>query len=193
MDAIKPKETMHKEVINDLKKTGFASEMQAMKAFISQNWKTSGNRCYFDLDENKTCEIDLYAYHVLMEKSGEDITTQSFFNVIAEVKKTDKPWVVFRENSQRNWRLQEGWTSVIYCDGLSDSRDQANLTQILLSSGLGIELGWFGYGIHEAFKSPDKSSSWYQALVKASKAAEDVLKANSKIEKNIHIYFLLSH
>jgi len=178
---MKSESEVKKELINDLKKTGFVSEMLAMKTFVARKWRTSGSRGYFDLDENKTCEIDLYAYHTLLEyKSGtKDVSAHSFFSIVAEVKKTQRPWIIFRENPQNNWRLQEGWSGLIYLDGVSQSKSTKPLTDVLLTSGWGYNLGWFGYGIHEAFKFPEQGSQWYKALVKSCKAGEDVLKANS--------------
>jgi len=193
MKAIKDNKSQDKflkAIVKDLEKTGFASEMRAMKAFISQSWRTSGNRSYFDLDENKTREIDFSAYNTLTEyhPQTKEIIGQSFFQVVAEVKKTDKPWIIFRENPHNAWKLQEGWSSLICCAGLSDKRDRKILTDILLTSGWGYHVGWFGYGVHEAFKPPQQPSRWYEALVKVCKSGEDILKANS-FKKHSYPYF----
>jgi len=187
---VKSKDDIFKQIINDLKKTGFVSEMHAMKGFLLRNWHTSGGRYYFDLDENKTCEIDLSAYNALIDKNNAGtVTVRTFFNIIAEVKKTDNPWVVFKNNPQQKWMLAEGWNGIVHCDGLPGSRK--NLTEILLNSSLGVELGWLGYGIHESFKEPNQFSSWYKALVKVAKAAEDVLKANSSGEHEYPYFYFV--
>jgi len=188
---MKSKEDLYKEIINDLKKTGFVSEMHAMNNLISQNWRTTGSRGYFDLDESKTCEIDLYAYHTLTHKDEHNtIAAQSFFNIVAEVKKTDKPWIFFRGNHYNNWRLKEGWNTLVFSNGLSDKLSHKALTDVLLTSGLGYNSGWLAHNIHEAFKDPAQPSRWYSALIKACKAGEDVLKANSS-EGHTHPYFFL--
>lgn len=184
------KKSLEQEVIEDLEKTGFGSEMRAMKIFISRKWKIRGSPAYFDLDEKKTRETDLVAYHTLCKhkEGSKEISAQSFFQIVAEVKKTEKPWVIFKENPQNNWRLQEGWTSLLFCNGLSKSRDIQILTNAMLTSGLACKLGWFGYGIHESFKKPDKPSRWYSALASVCKAGEHGLKANS-LEKESFPYF----
>ena len=52
-----------------------------------------------------------------------------------------------------------------------------NLT--IARTGLGSRLGWYGNGMHEAFKNPDQPSRWYSAFVSVCKAAEHELAENS--------------
>src|SRR5688572_6277433 len=90
-----------KKLVLDLNNSGFASEMAAIQIFLKNDWNCSGSANYFDKDEQKTREIDLIAYHsqrTTKVGKNSDRTIASFFFVVAEVKKTEKPWVVFREN-----------------------------------------------------------------------------------------------
>ena len=41
----------------------------------------------------------------------------------------------------------------------------------LKRDSLADELGWFGYGVHEAFKDPKQPSRWFEAAITACKAA----------------------
>lgn len=187
------KKSLEEKVIEDLEKTGFGSVMRAMKILISRDWNVSGSPSYFDLDENKTRESDLVAHYTIYQYKDEtkEICAQTFFQVVAEVKKSEKPWVIFKENPQNNWRLQEGWNSLVFCNSLSKLRDSQILTNIILTSGLAYKLGWFGYGIHEAFKDPDKPSRWYPALVSVCKAGEYHLEANSRNEEHYPYFFFV--
>ncbi len=174
------KKTLEQKVIEDLQRTGFASEMHAIKTFMSKDWNVVGSPSYFDLDENKTREFDLVAHHTIYEDDPESKkrVAQSFFQIVGEVKKSEKPWVVFKANPKNIWKAQEGWNSLVFCEGALPGAEA--LTHAMMTTGLGPSMNWFGYGIHEAFKNPDQPSKWYSALVKLCKAGEYRLKANSE-------------
>lgn len=178
------KKSLEKEVIEDLKKSGFGSQMKATKIFLAKDWHTTGSQTYFDMDENKSREYDLNSHHPLQKfKDGsEEILARSFFSIVVDVKKNNKPWVIFKEIPQPlyEWRLYEGWTSLIFVDGLNKSKDKAELSTAMQTTGLAYKLGWLGNGIHESFKKPEQPSRWYSSIVSICKAGEDKLKNNSR-------------
>ncbi len=108
-----------------------------------------------------------------------------FYQIVSEVKKTAKPWVVFKQPKIYKHNLGMGWRNLVFTSGIPGARVVDGLpiksTEFprAFSSGLASQLGWVGYGIHEAFKSPRKASRWYSAMLSACKAGEYQLKANS--------------
>jgi hypothetical protein len=162
-----------KKVVDDLGASGFASEMAAIQVFLKNDWFCTGNASYFDKDEQKAREIDLIAYRSQNRTkiaSDSDRSISSFFYIVAEVKKAEKPWVVFRERIK--YPL-DAWNNLAHCDwpsGLS-----YKIAKDLSKDSLLANLGWRGYGIHESFKKPDQPSRWYAACISVSKASEHQL------------------
>ena len=170
-------------VIKDLEKSGFGSEMRVIRTFLAKQWSCSGNLNYFDKDEQKTRECDLQAHRMLMEKLDNEKFIQSYYHIVAEVKKSEKPWVIFREDlSDKPLRTGDAWNNLIFYDNLPF--EPRILYDDMTSESLIAQLRWNGYGIHECFKNPDIPSRWYSACVSVCKAAEHALKAESwpKIE-----------
>ena len=167
--------TLEEKVAEDLIKSGFSAEMRALKIFRNEDWNTTGISTYLDLDERKTREFDIKAHITKYEREND---TQCFFQVVADVKKTNKPWVIFKEIPHYDWMLGEKWDSLIFSEGLKKKTEV--LTEALSKYSLSEKIGWLGNGIHEAFKKPDQPSRWYPALVSICKAAEHSLKVNSR-------------
>lgn len=188
--------TLEEKVAEDLTKSGFSAEMLALKIFKNEEWNTTGISTYFDLDEEKTRESDIKAHITKYERINNELVAQCFFQVVGEVKKTNKPWVIFKEIPHYDWVLGEKWDSLIFSHGLKKNKNE--LTKSLSKNSLSEKFGWLGNGIHEAFKSPDQPSRWYPALVSVCKAAEHALKANSRGTTNSdenkstypHIFFV---
>ncbi len=78
-------------VIKDLEKSGFGSEMRVIRTFLAKEWSCSGTLNYFDKDEQKTRECDLQAHRMLMHKLDDKKLIQSWYHIVAEVKKSEKP------------------------------------------------------------------------------------------------------
>ena len=169
----KPKlsDDLAKRISEDIQKSGFGSEMSAMKIFLDAGWGCNPGKSYFDHDEKKIREIDLEAYcgkqDWSLENKGRNILFE--YHVLAEVKKSERPWIVFSheaglgscdgwDNPYVNWNLP--------CK-LSD------ISPILANTSTRHELSWMGYNIHEAFKEPTQSSRWYSAAVSVCKACAD--------------------
>src|SRR5205085_5320739 len=86
---------LKKKVIADLEKSGFGSEMRALKLFLSHRWGCLSGSSFIDLDEQKPREYDLLAFQLLNNKADAQ-QLDCWFHIIAHVKKTEKPWVVFK-------------------------------------------------------------------------------------------------
>ncbi|HEX8179469.1 MAG TPA: hypothetical protein VF525_07995 [Pyrinomonadaceae bacterium] len=165
-------------VIQDLEKSGFGSEMRAIKIFLSEQWSCSGSPNYFDKDEQRTRECDLQAHRMLMKRLENDKYIQSFYHIVAEVKKSEKPWVVFREDlSESPLRTGDAWNNLTFSVNLPFK--PSRLFKDMTSASLISQLKWRGYGAHECFKKPDSPSRWYSSCMSACKAAEHVLEGES--------------
>jgi hypothetical protein len=165
-------EDLEKQIIADLEKSGFSSELRAIRAFITAGWGCTGFANYFDKDLELITSVDLRAWRELEDKTDKLITEADFY-IEGEVKKSERPWIVFKEKSTRV--IDDHFNNLTYVYGFAPFRLSAGLTQNSIYS----HLGWRGYGIHESFKKPDSPSRAYSALVKASKAAEATLVATS--------------
>ena len=88
-----------KEIIADLEKSGFSSELRAIRTFLSCGWGCTGFANYFDLDQELVTGVDLYAWKD-KEVHQEKLRYGVQFRIDAEVKKAEKnPWIVFKEKS----------------------------------------------------------------------------------------------
>jgi hypothetical protein len=90
-----------KKVIADLEKTGFPSEFEARRIIysFSGHWDCTGTMGYFDLDERKLRQVDIYAFMPCGDRVSRTKHTHTVWHLIIEVKKSEggKPWVVFKE------------------------------------------------------------------------------------------------
>ena len=152
-----------KKIEKDLEKSGFASEMRALQIFIKNQWSATGMASFFDKDLKKPREGDILSHKCINGKTLDKKEIQVFFQIVAEVKKSEKPWILFKELPYYKSILQEGWTGLIFYDGVSDNNKLKCLTKTMLDSGLGVKTGWLASGIHESFKSPDNHSKWYSS------------------------------
>lgn len=169
-----------KKVSEDLDNSGFISEMRAIQIFLRNGWRCSGNASYYDKDEGKNREIDLEAYLWKRRDISDGRSMVSFFYIIGEVKKTDKPWVIFKE--ELNHSL-DAWNNLAYSNMPSQlNREIANA---MSKDSLKTKLGWRGYGIHESFKNPNQPSRWYSAFVSVCKASKHVLESNFQVENSL--------
>ncbi|PSB33108.1 hypothetical protein [Stenomitos frigidus] len=179
-------EEFEKKLIKDLEKTGFVSEMQAVKIFHSLGWDAKLGKGYFDRDENITREIDLSAYYPVNLKYKDSVCVCSFFNIIAEIKKAEQPWIVFRSHLHPMAQFC-AWNNITTSINLPEH--PTKLTAFMSKSSLLISQRWEGTGVHHAFKDPSAPSQWYKAFTSVCKAAEDECEANTtegeKISRDI--------
>jgi hypothetical protein len=180
-EEVADRSTLLAKIKSDLEKSGFGSEMRALQRFTQKGWSCTGGNSFFDNDENISREFDIQAYRCSIHevRQASYVRVSSF--IVAEVKKSDRPWVVFKQAHQHDWRLQGGWTDVLF--RAFDFPDQLSLLVGRFSRySLSRLLGWSGHSIHESFKDPNQPSRWYSAFVTAVKAAEHVLETNADPE-----------
>ncbi|NBC17715.1 MAG: hypothetical protein GVY18_10420 [Bacteroidetes bacterium] len=165
---------LEEKIARNLEESGFGSEMQAARLLFDRHWLVTSGHTYFDNDEQITRELDLKANCSRRAiADGKPIITVSIFLAV-EVKKSSKPWVVLRYEKSDDLGLGGGWLQLIETSNLPYTGFQ--FTRHLKALSLGPELGWSGYGVHEAFSSPDKPSRWWAATVTSVKAAEHLVK-----------------
>lgn len=177
-----------RQLEDDAARTGYPSELRAAKIFSARQWSFAGNSYFVDPVDAKGREIDVQAHTsrqlVIPSKDPEAYELGPFFNpserpvsvwsfISAEVKKSDKPWVVFASKKDQ-WgdlhpRLLSHRQNVKNL--LSWETPKANHPSI----GTAEYIGRTGY---IAFKGDE--SSFFGAVVVAAKAALATFKAASE-------------
>jgi hypothetical protein len=166
-----------KRVIADLEKSGFSSELRAIRTFLSCGWGCSGFANYYDLDQELITGVDLYAWRDKEERQ-ERLRYGVQFRIDAEVKKSEKnPWILFKEKSDHV--IDDHINNLTYICGLVPFSLRHPMAQDSAYS----QLRWKAYGIHEGFKDPSAPSRSYSAMIKACKSAEHTLKISSAYYK----------
>jgi hypothetical protein len=166
-----------KKVIADLEKSGFSSELRAIRTFLSCGWGCTGFANYFDLDQELITGVDLYAWKD-KELRQENLRYGVQFRIDAEVKKSEKnPWILFKEKSDHI--IDDHMNNLTHICGLVPY----SLRHALPQNSAYSQLRWKAYGIHEGFKDPSAPSRSYSAMIKACKSAESTLKACSAYYK----------
>lgn len=154
----------------DLEKSGLASELKVRNILSKRGWSISGGAAYLDKDEGKSREIDIVSSCSAPVTKGEKCIVYNFFRLYAEVKKSEKPWIVFKHYPPQ-YLDSCAWDNII--NAINLPCHPAILSTSLQSCSLIKVNGWQGTGIHEAFKNPDQPSRWYSAFLSAIKAATD--------------------
>ncbi len=164
-----------KKVTADLEKTGFPSEFEARRIIcsFSGHWDCTGTMGYFDLDERKLRQVDIYAFMPCGDRVSRTKHTHTVWHLIIEVKKSEggKPWVVFKERRDvirdvLRWEKD----LVTYCN-LPAEWDK-NFSWRVYENSFCKGQHWIGYGVHESFKQPAETSRPYNAMLSVVKAAE---------------------
>lgn len=157
---------LSKKIVDDLEKSGFATEMKVVGAFRNHQWGCDSSIIYFDHDDKKSRELDFRGIHVY---SQDDLTSE--FVILGEVKKSQNPWVVFKKGETHISSIELfGGGDILCADNLPMPR---TYTLARAKYSLTAQNRWQGYGIHETFKNPDQPSRWFSAFVATSKAVED--------------------
>jgi|LGVF01.1.fsa_nt_gb hypothetical protein len=155
------------KVKSDLEKSGFASEMKAIRILADNNWNGSGGQTYFDLDKEISREFDFSACRFSTHNLSPETSFTVGFRLYGEVKKSIKPWVVF-ERPAGKWSIHTRG-SLVTSQYLP--YDQSEFRRHFYRSAPQAKLGWVGYAIHECFKKPSHDSASYKALTTSCKAA----------------------
>lgn len=160
---------LHEKIIADLEKSGFSTELRARQALIKSGWSTTTGYGYLDKDENKSREIDIIATKSETRTSRGKIYLHCEFHICAEVKKSEKPWVVFDQETHPLLRSC-AWNNLISAINLPE-KPQKFSNSLSQNSLIKIN-GRVGGGIHESFKNPDQPSRWYSSFTSVAKASE---------------------
>jgi hypothetical protein len=167
---------LRKKLLKDLDKSGFAAEMRTIQAIRRAGWTCSGAAAYFDRDERITRTVDARAYQLLRNWKVGDGGVDLEYHLFIEVKKSERPWIVFceREDSEK---VGDAWDNpyVSHNEPLS----LGEFSSIFQRYSIRRNLGWLGYGVHEAFKDPQDKGRWYSAAITACKATYDFARHES--------------
>ena len=157
-----------KKIKEDLEKSGFGSELKVARIFENSGLFTLVGSSYFDKDEQKTRDIDLIsAFNVnLLHDVTEEFVAFTSLLVSVEIKKSEKPWVVFKRDRYDSEPLS--YRSLYLLD-LKKS-DIVTFHKSLRSSAKKILKPLRISGIHEAFKNPNNPSKWYGASLSSIKS-----------------------
>jgi hypothetical protein len=158
-----------KHIIEDLEKSGFSSELRAIRTFLSRGWRCTGFANYFDLDHEQVRGVDLRASNEKVEMLPDNIRVAVEYYIDAEVKKSERPWIVFKEKN--SYIIDDHLNNLSYATGFAPFR----LRKAMAQDSLYTQFGWKAYGIHESGKKPDAPSRAYSAFVTISKSAESTL------------------
>lgn len=150
------------KLLSELKKSGFAAEMETLQQLFATGWRQTGASCYFDLDNEITRNIDAEASQ--RRGNGWDF----IYRLLIEVKKSNSPWVVFRRDER--W-TNELWEKPHIIRGFKlKSQD---LDDAVIDSR--IHKDWVGHAVCEPFKEmkdkEDEGRRWYTAATTVAKAA----------------------
>jgi hypothetical protein len=91
---------------NQIKKTGFPTELEVMETISSKGWDYVPSSIYCDYDENKWREIDVIAFDCLKDVKGEANYRLCADLVLDCKKNSDHAWVfiVPPKNKEDDWR-----------------------------------------------------------------------------------------
>jgi hypothetical protein len=169
-------EQLREQLVQDLEKSGFYSEMQTIRTFNAANWECRGSFTYFDKDERTTRECDFEAVRewegILDRSTGIGVATR----FIGQVKKSEKPWIVFVDRT----RHRPAYTPEVLLQ-MTDEKNRWKVSAALRDP----ENAWTGSGIHEAFKRPSDTSRWYSAFVSVCKACETAYESDGPVRTTV--------
>ena len=137
-------EKFRNKIIKDLQKSGFGSEMRAIREFLSRKWYCTGNFSYFDKDAQISREGDLHASRRRLKDLGSRNYVIFWFHIAGEVKKSDNPWIVFKQPI-REVRVTDAYNNLIFFKHLPFS--YVNLVEPLTEHSLPATIEWEGYGL----------------------------------------------
>jgi hypothetical protein len=161
---------LRSKLSEDLRRSGFYSELRAVQMCVSRNWECHGSPTYYDKDEKTTRECDFEALNGVAGVRKQKGLITMLVRLLGQVKKAERPWIVFKDRTFRPLDTIEAWDNIIYELNLPLERSQ--LADTLSQDSLIGTNGWKASGVHEAFKKPNDASTWYTAFVSACKAAE---------------------
>lgn len=178
---------LHKRIADDLKKSGFGAELRALEEFEISGWRAVTPWVFYDTLQPQAGprSVDIHATKDISKSvagNGADAKTVAL-TVLAEVKKSDDPWVVLKCTPQFSFHAHFTVDpSLITVNGESPSLQLA--MNFLSQHTVFSRTRWLGHGVRESFKAPSKASQpsfWFKAVSSVSRAA--ILTATSVPEE----------
>lgn len=157
------------KVTDDLLKSGFASELKALKTFNERrDWTAVTGAAFFDPVLNMSRELDFTAHKHRFRRRAEEFLFNVTVSLVAEVKKSETPWAVLRGSPWATPELLFLMNSIIRSTGhVPESQIHSAFAKGCVISAN----GWFGHGVHEVFKKPNEHGRWFAAAAKICRAA----------------------
>ncbi|HEX8408234.1 MAG TPA: hypothetical protein VF883_05180 [Thermoanaerobaculia bacterium] len=180
---------LRQKLAHDLKHSGFYSEMLAIRTCIARRWECHGSFTYFDKDEQTSRECDFEAVR-RVTLAGAEGAVEVVARLLGQVKKSERPWIVFKDEHPRGDEDAEGLNDILHSTTVPIA---PRILAELREGSLLAQNGWRASGIHEGFKKPGDNSAWYGAFVTACKAAESVherARNALKPDTGIHLHFI---
>lgn len=162
---------LEQELVEDLLKSGFASELRVLEAFKAKKWTCFADAQVSDEDTNSTRSIDFHCTFGRYLGSPTRPNVTIIIEAWVEVKKTEKPWVVLRSAAHDDFGFR-----VLASGNLLHTNkfaDPSNFASILRSESIAVRNNWIGHGIHESFKKPNAPSRWFPACKKIADVCLD--------------------
>jgi hypothetical protein len=160
---------LRRRVTKNLWKSGFGSELKALKAFDGrEGWSAITGSAFFDPVLNRSRELDFTAHkHRFRQTASGDFLFNVTVSLVAEVKKSEKPWAVLHS---AKWATPEELFSMNAIIRSTAGPPQSEIRSAFAKSCLISANKWFGHGVHEVFKKPDEHGRWFSAAAKTCRA-----------------------
>ncbi len=163
-----PSDNLKDRLLDDLAKSGFASELRAAEKFKTAGWQLTSSGQVFDSVDNVSKELDIKAWYWGLPKAQPTDLLVSF-EILGEVKKTEKAWIVFDPSGPIQVDRTFADKLLIHSHRLKNPDFVAVKIAGQTSAA---QTHWVGTGIHEAFKKPNAPSRWFRAFQKISRFAK---------------------
>lgn len=164
---------MKERILEDLNKTGFISELYIAQNIANKGWKPTLSSSFFDKDLNISREIDIIA---TKKAISVDDKLSLWVNLVIEVKKSSKPWIIFTNELEKKgvfYNGMPGWTLIHGGENYIGDRGGVFSPEDIHEHLMRIDKKRIGKAFHEAFKPPTETSKIFQAIISACKAAID--------------------
>lgn len=161
-------EQLQEKLVQDLRTSGFYSEMMAIRACRAAAWECHGSVAYFDKDERATRECDFEAVREWRELRDDGSAVKVVARLLGQVKKSERPWIVFADREARD-RFEDGSENLLH---MTAAENEWKTADVLREFSPALANGWIASGVHESFKKPTDTSRWYSAFVSVCKASE---------------------
>lgn len=161
---------LKKEILNDIRNTGFPCELKISSLLRKENWNVYQNGTFYDYEFKISREYDIQARKIFCYK---DEVNYYYFaiNLIIEVKKSSKkPWVIFTVPYNKKYYVDfkgPGFGQILYSENFSiDKLSAVDLMKKFPRN----EESSIGISYYEAFKSPSEPSKIYEAIISSIKS-----------------------